>query len=264
MVKKVLSPIIKFLFTVLVLIVTYVGGLFFRRPKENKFDDSWETGRDRIFDLGIDYWENKLRDLGLIKQNIDVLEIGSGNGQWLIAFKRFANRVCGIEPGEEIRQYSLERFVEYHVDDEIEVLNAPAEKIPYENEIFDLLFCSGVFMFTKQELALKEFNRVLKPGGKLLITANGLGYFLMYIIRGMRHYSPETTKYGLIGLFNTFGKWIIGKQFGICAVNHSEMSELLNKHGFELVDTRLWLDMDLYPYEHFSFVTNYAFIARKK
>ena len=39
--------------------------------------------------------------LNLIQKGIDVLEVGSGNGQWLIAFSKFANHVEGIEPDKK-------------------------------------------------------------------------------------------------------------------------------------------------------------------
>ena len=158
----------------------------------------------------------------------------------------------------------LEKISEYKAQNKIEVKNTFAEDIPYNDSSFDLLFCSGVFMFTKQDKALSEFNRVIKDGGKLLITANGIGYFIMYLLNGMRYFSTKKTRYGLKGLVTTLVKWITGKQYGVSAVNHNEMREKLKEHGFELYDTRLWIDMDLYPLEHLGFPTNYAFVARKK
>jgi SAM-dependent methyltransferase len=227
-------------------------------------DTSWETGRERIYLQGIEYWETLLDSLGLKKKGIDVLEVGSGNGQWLIAFASFSKRVCGIEPNEKIRKYSIEKIKEFDVEDKIQLSSAGAENIPYEDQSFDLLFCAGVFMFTKQKLALKEFNRVLKDNGVLLITANGLGYFIMYILNGMRYFSIKKTYYGLVGLGSTLLKWLTGKQITTCAVSHTEMKQILDQQGFELQEARIWIDMELYPLEHFGFVTNYAFIARKK
>ena len=46
-----------------------------------------------------------------------------------------------------------------------------SKKLPIENKIADALICQeGIEHFTDQFKALKEFNRVLKPGGTLLIT----------------------------------------------------------------------------------------------
>ena len=67
----------------------------------------------------------------------------------------------------------------------IEILNGIAENLPVEDVSVDLVLCSGVFMFTQQELALKEIARVLKPDGKVCFTVNGLGYFIMYILNNI-------------------------------------------------------------------------------
>jgi SAM-dependent methyltransferase len=245
-------------------LITYVGGLFVPRPKEQEMDISSEAERERIFDQGIEYWEMLLGLLGLNIKAIDVLEVGSGNGQWLIAFSHFAKRVCGLEPNEDAREYSAKKIKEFGLEDKIELNGAGAENIPYEDQSFDLLFCAGVFMFTNQKLALKEFNRVLKGNGILLVTVNGLGYFIMYILNGMRYFSINKTYYGLVGLGSTLLKWFTGKQMTTCAVSHTEMKQILEEQGFELKESRIWIDMELYPLEHFGFVTNYAFIAQKK
>ena len=262
--KQVIKFPFKLLFTLLIYVVTYLGWLIIGRKKSKENDVSWETGRQRIFDFGIDYWENKLQELNLKKDGIDVLEVGSGNGQWLIAFSRFANRVEGVEPGYEIIEYSREKLKEYGVDKKVNVTQSFAEELPFEDKSFDLLFCSGVFMFTNQEKALKEFSRVLRDNGTVVITVNGLGYFMMYLIDGMKYKSVDKTRYGILGILNTFIKWAFKKQIGTCAVSYNEMNKKFNQENFNVVDTRLWLPMDFYSLEHAGFTTNYAFTARKK
>ncbi len=167
------------------------------------------------------------------------------------------------EPGKEIIEFSRKKIKEFNVSNKIITHQAFAENLPQENEVFDLVFCSGVFMFTKQNKALIEFSRVLKKDGIVLITANGLGYFIMYLLNGIKYRSIKKTQYGLVGIANTLIKWIVGKQFGVSAVSHTEMKDKLLKNGFELYDTRIWLAQELYPLEHLGFVTNYAFIAKK-
>lgn len=45
-------------------------------------------------------------------------------------------------------------------------------KMPFQNSSFDAILCSEVFEHIPNPLlALEEFSRVLKPGGKLIITA---------------------------------------------------------------------------------------------
>jgi ubiquinone/menaquinone biosynthesis C-methylase UbiE len=64
--------------------------------------------------------------------------------------------------------------------------------IPEADQSFDVIFCTEVFEHIPDPLlAIKEFNRLLKPGGKLIITApfNSLTHFAPY------HYSSGFNKY---------------------------------------------------------------------
>lgn len=45
------------------------------------------------------------------------------------------------------------------------------EMLPFKNNTFDFIFCFSVIQFIKDDRSvIDEFNRVLKPGGKLLVT----------------------------------------------------------------------------------------------
>lgn len=64
--------------------------------------------------------------------------------------------------------------------------------IPEPNSSFDAILCTEVFEHIPDPIAaIKEFNRLLKPGGKLIITApfNSLTHFAPY------HYSSGFNKY---------------------------------------------------------------------
>lgn len=248
-----------------VFVVTYGGALFVRRPRnEVEPDTTWEKSRKDILSYGIEYWVNLIRQLGQCDLDQRVLEVGSGDGQWLVAFTQCAREVVGIEPGNETFPLTLQTLDEYRCLDKVEAMQAPAEEIPLEGQSVDLIWCIGVFMFTRHQEALSEFQRVLRPGGRLVITANGLGYFLKYVLDGIRYRSRRKTNYGLNGIYNSWYKWLTGRQLGTSAVSHAEMIKLLDTAGFDLQDTRLWLAHNKYPLEHLGFATNYAFIAVKR
>ncbi len=228
------------------------------------WDTSWEYGRELIYAQGISYWKELLLDFRLSLEGKSVLEVGSGNGQWLIACDELgADKVVGVEPNDAVREYSLDRLKEYGKADRIAVHNASAELLPFEDESFDCLLCMGVFMFTQQKKALQEFSRVLRPGGQLLFTVNGLGYFLMNIKRGVLFSQFNEVRYGLVGFFYTLLKWIFGFQYSTTAVNVAEMKKMLETYGFNLERVWLHLNLEFYPMEHFGFPTNYAFRAVK-
>jgi len=86
------------------------------------------------------------------------MEIGVGSG-------RFAGPLgirFGVEPSGKMREISKQRG--------IEVINGLAEALPYEDRRFDYaLMVTTICFLDDTETALKEANRVIKPGGSLII-----------------------------------------------------------------------------------------------
>jgi len=246
-------------------IVTYFFGLFFWGKKNEEPDISWEKGRDDIFKKGIPYWNKLLKDLNVLKKNMLALEVGSGNGQWLIAMAEQSSEVYGVEPWKPIRDFSIDMVKKHSLEDKIQILNGSAEKLAFSKDKFDFLLCTGVFMFTNQNRAISEFTRVLKKGGKMVITVNGLGYFIMYVINGMRFKSFTKTKYGIKGIFNSLFKWIFKKEIGVTAVSAMEMKKKITLNNLKTTEIKLnWGPSDHCPIEVLGFPLNYVYVIEKK
>ena len=96
--------------------------------EEQNPDVSWATGRDKIFENGLDPWKQIIQKLDL-QTNGTVVEIGSGNGQWLLSFCEKAERVIGFEPWPPIRAYSKEMINKYS-----NILYPLPMKVPYSNK----------------------------------------------------------------------------------------------------------------------------------
>ena len=75
-----------------------------------------------------------------------------------------------LELGAKVEAFDL--FPEYFMIKEIECKRADIlDKIPVSDGYADFIICQeGVEHFSDQMKAYKEFNRILKPGGKLIIT----------------------------------------------------------------------------------------------
>ncbi len=174
------------------------------------------------------YYENRLKELGFI--NLDsVIDIGGGMGQWAISMSKLnKNVVCS-----DIRMERL--FVAKDISNAMLIKNLEykysyAEKIPYADKSFDGIFCYGVFMFTDMPKTLKEFYRVLKPGGKLYLNANSLGWHLHLMIdRGLKKNNFVMAKTAI----KTIIKTIIGRKRDI-VIFPSKLKKMLLNSGFKI------------------------------
>jgi ubiquinone/menaquinone biosynthesis C-methylase UbiE len=93
----------------------------------------------------------------------EVLEVGAGTGSTLGLYPKAVTRLVMAEPDPHMRRKLLEKR------GTIEVSDAPAEKLPFDQASFDAVVCSLVLCSVRdQAAALAEIARVLRPCGRLL------------------------------------------------------------------------------------------------
>ena len=97
----------------------------------------------------------------------ETIEIGAGTGLNLAHYPEAVTRLVLAEPDQHMRR-RLRKRVDA-LDRAAEIIDAPAERLPFPDATFDtavvtLVRCS----VPSQEGALAEITRVLKPNGRLL------------------------------------------------------------------------------------------------
>lgn len=99
-----------------------------------------------------------------------VLDVGAGTG---VMFDYVASAAEGdgdvtfhaIEPDPHMRSQAVEEAESVGLD--VDIADASAEQLPYENDTFDVVMASFVFCtIPDEEAALDEVARVLRPGGE--------------------------------------------------------------------------------------------------
>ena len=96
-----------------------------------------------------------------------VLEIGAGTGANLPHYNGSIESLVVTEPESPMLR-RLQRSVHEHVP-QAQVLRAPAEDLPFEDDSFDTVVSTLVLCgVDDQPRALREARRVLRPGGSLL------------------------------------------------------------------------------------------------
>lgn len=100
-----------------------------------------------------------------------ILEVGYGSGIFMPELAERCNELYGIDI-HPMNQAVTDRLREFHV--KARLVSASAESIPFENDWFDCVVAMSSLEFIEnQELASQELQRVIKPGGCLILVTPG-------------------------------------------------------------------------------------------
>lgn len=135
-----------------------------------------------------------------IKDGWTMLDIGCGGGATLQRLlKRSENgKVYGIDISEESVAKAKKVNAEV-LDKQVFVCQGSAEKLPYENGMFDLVTAvETVYFWPHLPDCLLEVRRVLKHGGHFAIMVEVVDNDSKWtnVVNGMTAYSPEQLKDG--------------------------------------------------------------------
>lgn len=128
---------------------------------------------NRFLSGGIDrYWRRRaiaeLRDL----QPRQILDVATGTADVAIMTQKFLKpeRIVGIDISEGMLQLGREKVAKLLLNKQIELQKGDSEAINFPDSSFDAITVAfGVRNFENLEKGLKEMNRVLRPGGKLVV-----------------------------------------------------------------------------------------------
>ncbi|SRR6266566_4989128 len=110
--------------------------------------------------------------LQILKQECDltqisiIADIASGTGIFTRLLLENGNRVFGVEPNAEMRRAGEKYLAGYP---NFSSITGTAERTALPNHSVDLITCAQAAHWFDREKALLEFQRILKPGGGLLV-----------------------------------------------------------------------------------------------
>lgn len=94
-----------------------------------------------------------------------ILDVGCGTGQFTPALSRWG-RVVGVDLSSQAF-----RLHPGNADQELILVRGDAQRLPFQQHSFDLVWASSILEHLKDDrLALQEIQRVLKPGGRVVIN----------------------------------------------------------------------------------------------
>ena len=104
--------------------------------------------------------------------DLDVLDIGCGDGRLAIQMARAGARVVGLDPDAAMLRAAGDQAKAVGV--RLDLIEGRIEALPLAAERFDVVTAVTVLCFVRDEtLAWREMARVLRPGGRLVIGELG-------------------------------------------------------------------------------------------
>ena len=116
-------------------------------------------------------WNEAMRSRALdmldIADDDAVLDVGCGTGFGTEGLLEFSDDVYGLD--QSVHQ--LEKARAKLDDSSVVFTRGDAERLPYRDDRFDVLWSSGSIEYWPNPVrALEEFRRVVKPGGQVLVV----------------------------------------------------------------------------------------------
>jgi ubiquinone/menaquinone biosynthesis C-methylase UbiE len=133
--------------------------IYRRRSLENLDLSKTHYGHQRMLDWALRQFPNLA--------GANVLDIGVGEGQSSVLLARAGARVTGIDVSGEALTRATELAKRCGV--QAEFIRMPGEDLRFPDKTFDAILCMSVYHHMDLERATREFVRVLRPGGRVVM-----------------------------------------------------------------------------------------------
>jgi len=167
-------------------IVGWLGGQSNRCPPHidrEKYSSAVEYAKGR-YAVGLDHYREVLCSIGFVGRRYG-LDVGSGAGQWTLAFALDNGPAAGVDRGEEFVVLANRAAAETGLADRVRHTVGLAEALDFPDRCFDAVWAHSVLMYCDTEDAISEIARVLEPGGHFYCGYSSIGFRLHCVYTGV-------------------------------------------------------------------------------
>lgn len=143
-----------------------------RNDKKRFYNKRWATPKKVDF---FGYERNRILPefFPPTERHEKVLDLGCGSGQVAAYLKKQGYRIWGIDISKRAVSLAKKLKIGEFLVGDIE------EKLPYRPSFFDIVFWGdGIEHVFEPEKVLKEVKRVLKPGGRVIISCPNMAFWI--------------------------------------------------------------------------------------
>lgn len=158
-----------------------------------------------------------------------VLDAGCGYGQWTLALARQNEHVTALDNRPEMLE-ATEKLCQHAGITNVSVVQATLPDLNLPANTFDLIWCNLVLEYADREGSMRLFHKLLRPGGRLYVSTNARGRWLVKALSGVLRndwnlvrVSSQTALYG--GRENAVPSYL----------SVSQARRHVRRHGFELL-----------------------------
>ena len=128
---------------------------------------------NRLLSVGQDkYWRQRAIDLLDPMGNERILDVATGTGDMVIevAKRNLSVQIFGIDFSQRMLDLGRIKIARNGYNQAVSLQIGSGECLPFADESFDGVICAfGIRNFADVQLGLREFFRVLKPGGRVVV-----------------------------------------------------------------------------------------------
>ena len=139
-----------------------------RRVRKENFDEHGAADEHRQIVPGRS-WAAWARALGHLLPELEIADLGCGEGYLTIEASRFARRVIAIDRSEAVLEKARQSAKRRRVKN-VEWKRGELEKLPLKDASVDVaLLSQALHHATEPAAALREAARIVRPGGRVLL-----------------------------------------------------------------------------------------------